>query len=363
MKIVYIIEDFSIKGGAERIISEKANALAIDYGHDVTIISIYKDKRQPSYPLEKGVKLISLEIPFIEHSNNTIIQLINRFYTLIHIIKKLNGTLEIIKPDITFFTMVIGALTLPFAKKAGKRIYESHSARKFTPFHSFFNIMEKKADMVVCLTEDDMLEYKHAKNITVIPNYINSPKYTVDNYAEKSVIAVGRLEEVKGFDRLIKMWKTIAEKHPDWCLHIYGDGSEKDKLQNIINELRLQDKITLCGQTDNIQEKYARHSIHVMTSRYEGLGLVMIEANACGLPSVSFNFEYGASDILKDGENGLLVPQNDRDMFIKALDKMISSEKLRTTMGKKAAIMARKFYKENIIYKWNELLTSILDRQ
>ena len=363
MRIVYIIEDFSIKGGAERIVSEKASTLADDYGHEVTIVSIYKDKRPPSYPVAANVKIISLDIPFPNHEGNAVKRLINRFSTLIHTVKKLNATLAIIKPDATFFTMVVGALALPFAKNAGKRIYESHSARKFTPFHNFFFMMERHADTVVCLTEDDAQEYRHAKHCVVIPNFIEEPCHTVKDYSKKSAIAVGRLEEVKGFDRLIKMWKTIALAHPDWHLDIYGDGTEKDRLQERINKYNLSDKITLCGRSDNIQERYAEHSLHVMSSRYEGLGMVMIEANACGLPSVSFNFEYGASDILKDGENGLLVPQNDREMFIKAVEQLMDNENLRATMGKKAAIMAHRYYKENIIEKWNRLLDGIMRRQ
>lgn len=363
MKIVYIIEDFSIKGGAERIISEKANTLSTDYGHDVTIVSIYKDERPASYPLEPNVKIISLGIPFPNRGGNAVKKLINRFSTLIHTVKKLNSTLARIKPDATFFTMVVGALALPFTKNAGKRIYESHSARKFTPFHSLFFLMERCADTVVCLTEDDAQEYRHARHCVVIPNFIEKPSHAVKDFSRKSAIAVGRLEEVKGFDRLIKMWKKIALHHPDWHLDIYGDGTEKERLQERIDKYRLSDKITLCGRSDNIQEKYAEHSLHVMSSRYEGLGMVMIEANACGLPSVSFNFEYGASDILKDGENGLLVPQNDREMFIKAVEQLMDDENLRAAMGKKAAAMAHRYYKENVIEKWNSLLGGIMRSQ
>lgn len=359
MRIIYTIEDISVKGGAENIITQKANHFATEYGHDVLIVSIYKDERPASYPLAKGVRLISLNIPFIAKNSNAICKNINRIRMLLCLLKRFQKVVDAEQPDIIFFTLSLGALLLPFCRTRAKKVYESHSARQFTPYHSLFYPMERSADAIVCLTHGDAQNYKKTKHVCVIPNFIEQPKRSVVDYGRKKAIAVGRLEDPKGFDILIDCWKRVAEQHPDWHLDIYGEGPRHNDLQQQIDRLQLNEQITLCGRTNNIMEAYPEYSLHIMSSRYEGQGITLIEAQACGLPSVVFNFKFGAADIVRNGHNGIIVPQNDCKAFSEALCKMMSSEDMRKEYGLNALEVGRQYFKDNVFGKWVELINTL----
>ena len=219
--------------------------------------------------------------------------------------------------------------------------------------------MERSAGKIVCLTHGDAQNYKKTKQVCVIPNFIEQPKRSVADYTRKKAIAVGRLEAPKGFDMLINCWKRVAEQHPDWHLDIYGEGSCRNDLQLQIEQLHLNDRITLCGRSNNIMDVYPEYSLHIMPSRYEGQGITLIEAQACGLPSVVFNFKFGAADIVQNGVNGIIVPQNDCKAFSEALCKMMSSEDMRKKYGENALEVGRQYFKDNVFGKWVELINTL----
>ena len=356
MNIIYVIEDYSENGGVERIVSDKANTLSAQYHHDITVISVYRDNRKEQFKLDDGVNLIHLDVPFAKRTNNSIIRLLSRLYTIIIAIKRLNKEIKQLHPDIIFFTTTLGAILLPFCHTKARKIYESHLARNFNPFNKIFFLTELKAERIICLTSGDAKEYKHAKRVDIIPNYINEVKSHVEDYSIKKAIAVGRLEYQKGFDILIDCWKEISRQYPDWQLDIYGEGSCREELQQQIDSLELGDKVKLCGRNDNIIEVYPKYSLHLMTSRYEGLPMTLIEAQACGLPSVVFNFQYGASDIVSDGCNGLIIEQGNRKLFIEAAMKMMSSEELRKEYGNNAIETGKRYSKENMFRKWIQII-------
>lgn len=360
MKIVYLIEDFSVKGGAERVISNKANYMSACFGYDVTIVSIMVDSRPQSYPLDNRVKLISLNVPFAVKDKGPAVKMLSRINTLIKASTRFNRLMNKIQPDIIFFTMSLGALILPLYTGKARKIYESHLARRFTPYHQMFLPMELMADAVVCLTTGDAAEYRRARNMEIIPNFIENPTHYVSDYSVKRAMAVGRLEYAKGFDILIDCWKSVKSRHPEWSLDIFGEGSLHSELQKQIDQLGLTGKITLRGKVDDINNEYAFHSLHLMSSRYEGLPMTLIEAQACGLPSVAFDFNYGARDIINDGVSGILVKQGDTEAFINAMNRMMSSEKLREDYGKAAKSVILKFSRDEIMRQWKSLLTSPL---
>lgn len=138
MKIVYIVEDFAENGGVERIVSLKANELSTKYGHDVTIVSVYKDERPVLYSLDKSIGFVRLDVPFATKSHGRIATLASRVATLARAASRLNKAVKQLDPDIIFFTTTLGALLLPFCRTRAKKVYESHSARQFTPYHSLF---------------------------------------------------------------------------------------------------------------------------------------------------------------------------------------------------------------------------------
>ena len=356
MNIIYVIEDYSENGGVERIVSDKANTLFTHYHHKVTIISVYRDNRKEQFKLDDGINLIHLDVPFAKRTNNSLLRLISRLYTIFIAILRLNKEIKGLHPDIIFFTTTLGAILLPFCRTKARKIYESHLARNFNPFNKLFFLTELRAERIVCLTSGDAKEYKYAKRVDIIPNYINNVKSHVEDYSVKKAIAVGRLEYQKGFDILIDCWKEIAKQYPDWKLDIYGEGAYREELQRQINSLQLGDKVKLCGRNNNIIEAYPQYSLHLMTSRFEGQGIVLIEAQACGLPSVVFNYEYGANDIIENEYNGILVEQGNCKKYIEAVMKMMSSEELRKEYGTNALTIGKCYYKENIFNRWIKII-------
>lgn len=356
MKIAYIVEDFSVNGGVERIVTEKANSLSTEYGHEVSIVSVYADKRPELYRLAPSIRTVHLEVPFADRRHGTVVRTASRIATLTRAAVRLNKTLKRLKPDIIFFTTTLGALLLPLCTAKARKVYESHLARQFNPFNSFFPLMERMADTVVCLTEGDAMEFAHAKNKIVIPNFIKKPLSTVESYDTKRAIAVGRLERQKGFDILIDSWQETARLRPDWHLDIYGEGTLREELQKQIDDTGLSGSVTLCGRSNDMMSVYPQYSLHLMPSRYEGQPMTLIEAQACGLPSVVTNFKYGAADVVKDGVNGFIVPQNDGKAFITAVSKMMDTTALRRQLGEHAIEASSAYYKENIIGKWIELI-------
>lgn len=264
MNIVYVVEDFSENGGVERIVAQKANTLASQYNHKVSIISVYSDKRPMLYCIDKSVEIIKLEVPFAKKGKWRVSTFVSRVSTLAIAAKRMNKTVKRLRPNIVFFTTTLGALLLPLCRTKAKRVYESHLARPFNPFQKLFGFMERQADAVVCLTKGDATHFRNAKRVQIIPNFIELPHSYVQDYYRKRCIAVGRLEYQKGFDVLIDCWQTIAHEFPDWHLDIYGTGSQYSYLQLKINRLGLDDYITLCGRSDNIMEMYPQYSLHIM---------------------------------------------------------------------------------------------------
>lgn len=356
MKIAYIVEDFSENGGVERIVTEKANSLSAEYGHEVSIVSVYADKRPELYRLAPSIRMVHLAVPFADRQHGPVVINASRIATLAKAAIRLNKALKRLKPDIIFFTTTLGALLLPLCTAKARKVYESHLARQFNPFNSFFPLMERMADTVVCLTEGDAMEFAHAKNKTVIPNFIKKPSSTVKSYDTKKAIAVGRLERQKGFDILIDAWQEIARQHPDWHLDIYGEGTLREELQQQIDGLALSGSVTLCGRSNEMMSVYPQYSLHLMPSRYEGQPMTLIEAQACGLPSVVTNFKYGAADVIRDGFNGFIVDQGDSSQFTAAVSRMMDDPALRRRLGEHAIETSATYYKENIIGKWIELI-------
>ena len=359
MNIIYVVEDFSENGGVERIVSQKAAELSDRYGHTVTIISVYKDPRPILNRLPESVKMMHLDVPFAAKGKGKTATLLSRIKTLAVATHRLNKAISHLSPQIIFFTTTLGALLLPFCRTKARRVYESHSARKFTPYHSLFWLTERKADAVVCLTPGDAKDFGRARHVYVIPNFIECPQHSVADYSAKKAIAVGRLEAPKGFDILVNCWPEIARRHPHWHLDIYGEGSLRGSLQEQIERLGMQSHITLRGRSTSIMDVYPQYSLHIMPSRYEGMPMTLIEAQACGLPSVVTDFQYGASDIIADGRNGIIVHQDDSKALTEAVCSMMSSEELRRQCGNAAKDEVKAYFKENVFTLWTELIGTL----
>ena len=215
-----------------------------------------------------------------------------------------------------------------------------------------------KYDAFIVLTQQDAKNWKDIKKLYVIPNALPFIPQQISTCENKKAISVGRLSPEKGYDLLIKAWKLVTERHPDWELEIYGDGQEKSKLYSIISEYSLSN-ISINAPIRNIEDKYTESSIYLMSSHYEGFGIVLIEAMACGLPCVSFNCPYGPSEILTDNENGFLIPINDIYTLADKVCILIEKEEMRKKMGHKAYIDAMQYSPIKVMKKWEKLFDDL----
>ena len=175
----------------------------------------------------------------------------------------------------------------------------------------------------------------------------------------KRVIAVGRYVYQKGFDLLLEAWAIVEKQCKDWELAIYGMG-ERTPYEQIIDEMKIdRSRCHLYGSTPDIKKEYLDSSLFVFSSRFEGFGMVLIEAMACGLPVISFDCPCGPKDIVSHGEDGLLVPSGDTDALADAMHKLMSDDVQRREMASKAIVNVRRFYLEKVAQRWKEFFNGI----
>lgn len=175
---------------------------------------------------------------------------------------------------------------------------------------------------------------------------------------KKQVLAIGRLDAQKGFDLLIDSWEIVHQNNSDWILNIYGQGEWKEMLEEKIRSKSLQENIFLKGISNNVEEIMLDHSIFVLSSRYEGFGMVLAEAISCGIPCVSFDCKEGPSEIL-NVDSGILVQENDIQGLANGIIKLINNEDLRANMGKIAKENSLQFSKERVMNEWLRLFQSL----
>ena len=329
-------------GGMERIITDKMNYLVRHTDHEVVLLLLWHDENPLAYPLDDRVRVVRMDIPF-QHK-------IRALFSFRKTIRKIN-------PDITVYTWVMGAFLAAFSGWKGKCIYEAHRARPTMKHQWIMSLMERNVDAVVVLTQQDAKEYPHAKNVTLIPNFTSLHVEKPSDCLSKRCVSIGRLIEVKDFSRLLDIWKKVSEKHPDWYLDIVGEGPEREALQQKIERLGLSSNVTLHKATSDVLPFYLNSSIYLMTSRFEGLGIVLIEAQSCGLPIVSLDCDYGPRHIIEDGVNGKLIPYNDDEAMADAICELIENQDLRQEMGNAALKASLRYKPENIMNMWLELFS------
>lgn len=374
MKIVYIYTALTLFGGVDRVLTLKANYLAEKLGHDVYIITDSQAGRLPVFPLSPKVHHIDLKTNFNEQYRYGIIKRYFCYRRLMRLYRqRLERTLYEIKPDIVSTTCGRDLDFLTQINDGSKKIGESHTVKQYCRnFHimeargGIYKIVAKywrrkqeqaisKLDEFVVLTKYDAQSWKTIRKAQIIPNPISITNAQTSTCKNKKIISVGRLSEEKGFDTLIKAWRIVTEKYPDWELNIYGEGELKDSLEKQIKENHLDKSLHLCAPTKNITDKYAESSIYVMSSRFEGFGLVLIESMACGLPCISFNCPHGPAEIIENGVNGILVENGNIEKLAEAMEELIDNDEKRIAMGGNAQQSVQKYSPDNIMNMWVKL--------
>lgn len=380
MKITYVIDSLASKGGAERILSEKMNYLVAHYNYDVYVVTCYQDPKitPNAYYLSEHVKQINLAIPYYSHYHYKYPKrLWKKFSLLKNLTKELRGTIQQIDPDILIGLGYFRADTICKIKCRAAKVIESHQARSFTLTslglhrshvtktymgffrYIYFKTIEKKADAVVTLTSGDALEWRKSRRVIVIPNFTMMQSKAEDYHSDcKRIISVGRLEWQKGYDRLIKIWKIVTIKHPDWELAIFGSGSLESEILSSIKSAGLNN-VTIHPFTPDINKEYTNSSIFVLSSYFEGFPLVLIEALQHGLPCVAFDCPFGPKDVIDNGQCGYIIKENDIPQFAEKLSELIESQELRNSFSKTAKKKAGIYNIDSIMRAWKELFESL----
>ena len=349
MTIVYVIEKMSGIGGMERIFADKINWLCKRSDIELTLLLVWKDAHPIEFPIGKHVNIVKLEVPYVKGGI---------FYPLA--LYRYNQFIKKAKPDITILCWIIGAFLGAYGHHVGKTIYESHLAATMMKHRWLINKMQYHVDTVVTLTTHDATNFNKASKVLVIPNFTLLDPALTPSYESKHCVALGRFVYQKDYPRMIAIWKKVSERHPDWILDIFGDGEDRPTIEKRIKEAQLDNKIVLHGNTQEVTKAYTSGSIYLMTSRMEGLPLVLIEAMTCGLPIVAFNCPYGPQEVIQHEKTGYLIPYDNDEAYIEALSGLINNANLRVQMGSAAKSVASQYSCETIMHRWLNLFQELL---
>jgi glycosyltransferase involved in cell wall biosynthesis len=352
-KICFFISSISLPGGTERVCTEIATQLS-KLGYQVTILSMFGSK--PFFELNSAVNLVSV---FEEKRNLKPI--------LPYVVLRLRTKITRISPEVlinvdsALFLYSHTALIGLGIKKVVWEHFNFNASLNASVRVFARRLAAKYSDAIITLTNKDKTTWTTRLTCKVPVFTINNPspftpsKNKCDNGAQ-TVISVGRLTSQKGFDRLLDAWQIVKTRlaSNDWDLKIIGSGESKQDLEQRINRLNISSSVKLLPQTNDIQQYYKQASIYCMASRFEGFPMVLLEAQAFGLPLVSYDCETGPSEII-NSENGLLVRNGDKYALANALVRLMTSEKERQTMSAKSLKNSENYSIDVIIRNWTQL--------
>ncbi|MGL5981179.1 MAG: glycosyltransferase family 4 protein [Phocaeicola sp.] len=382
LKIVYCIPSLYIHGGMERVVTIKANYLAEVLGHKVYIIMTDAPNKKPFFELSSKVEVINLNEDFEQLWGKPFWKKALLYGKLMrNYKKKLTKCLIELKPDITVSMLRREINFLCNIEDGSKKIGEIHIIREefrklngetkgniITKFIQYIWNKEllqalKKLDFFVVLTKRDQALWREIA-LHKIDTISNPLPFYIESRADctaKSVVIVARYCHEKGFDRLFPAWKKVCEKHPDWTLHIYGD--DGPDIRKEIESYGIEPYCKLYPPTEQIEKELVKHSIFVLSSRFEGFGMVLCEAMACGIPCVAFNCHYGPSEIIRHNEDGLLIEDGNREELAKGIITLIENETLRKQFGAQAHKNIERYHITKIGKEWEALFYKLTQQE
>lgn len=353
MKICFMINSLENSGGTERVTTLLANMLT-KVGFEVYIIT-QQGGTKSFFDLDPAIQRYYL----FEESG------INIYSKYLISLSRYRKLLSRISPDyIIDVCVAMSLLSLPASAGKATKVISWEHFNSQTYFNYLSAIISKWAASkfcrhVVTLTDKDCEMYNekfNAKSVICIPNPVTIDVKQPPDYQSKHVLAIGRLTHQKGFDMLLNAWKIVSAGQPEWKLSIVGNGELRDELIQQSLELAIVNSVHFIPASTEIYKHYSSASIFVMSSRFEGLPLVLIEAKAYGLPIVSFDCETGPAEIINDQRDGILVKSGDIQLLANSLLMLMSDPERRKEMGKAAVEDSKRYAPEQFLDKWLRIL-------
>ena len=376
-KICYCTPALYSAGGVERVVSFKANYLAEVYNYDVTIIVTEGKGRECFFPLSDKVKVVNLNLGFEELWKASFIKKVFLYLTKQFKYRQLlKSELMRICPDITISVLRREINFINSIPDGSHKIGELHvnrsNYRNFTGrdnnlvkrFFARFWMNDllrhlKKLDRMVVLTDDAKRDWPELSNVQLIPDPIPFKVDRVSTLSSKRIVSIGRYAYEKGNDLLLKAWAKVEKQCQDWTLEIYGQGNQTPYRELMQEQGIDETRCHLHGSITDVTNIYQGSSIFTLPSRFEGFGLVIIEAMAYGVPVVTFDCENGPRNIITNNQDGILVKPFDIDEYAEKLLRLIKDDQLRFQMGKRAHESSQRYLIEDIAQKWKDLFDEI----
>lgn len=345
-------------------------------GWKVVIVTVESEVRG-LYTLDPRIELVALGMAIgSRHAGQAVMQNLRRIWSLRGIVRREN-------PDVAVSMMVTANVILALAglltgvPTVGServhpptvplgRIWHSIRRRAYPLLHGLVAQTDASAAW--------LREHAPTRKIRVIPNPVNYPlscheprvapsEVLASLVGRRVLLAVGRLELQKGFGRLLTAFAEVSEAHADWSLVILGQGSLHAALIQQADELGIRDRVALPGAVGNVGEWLEAADLYALTSLFEGFPNALLEALAYGVPSVAVDCETGPREIIRDGVDGLLVPQADQAALVSGLNRLMSEGRLRACFAERAVEVRRRFALENIANQWEQLFNECLNVQ
>lgn len=355
IKVCFLIMNISNGGGTERVTTMIADGLS-KKGYDVSICSCQYGENT-LFELSPDVNLFSIHGEQIQNPLFRKIYCFNRIRELL-VKQKFDMMVAV---DVALY-----AYLYPLQKVYNVKVIAWEHFNFFLSPNVFVKfarrLAAKHADCTIVLSKSDYNNYrnniKHIHNLQYIYNPLCDTDTAKANISAKSVIAAGRLTKQKGFDLLIDSWSQVENSCPDWSLHIFGEGPLKESLEQQIQKLYLK-HVYLEGFSNDIESEMAKSSIFVLSSRYEGFGLVLIEAQSKGLPCISFDCKEGPAEIIDNNVNGFLIEPYDIKDFANKMKLLMENIELRSEFASHATDKLYRFSLDKIIADWDMVIKQL----
>lgn len=364
MKLVFFVKKISF-GGVTTVMLNKLNYLANNFDHEIYIISENPGVIELERKFNTTIKIFCLNNQQI---NKYLIPFFGNFYRKYLLKPRYDKIIRKLKPDI-ISDYGWGSYTeiIPFNYKKIIKVRELHESFEFHTKGLKNKMIEEKIqshnnyDVVVALTKKDLTNRTYLKtNKRVIHNPITKAT-KIKKYSErgKVILAVGAYIKRKNFIDLLEIWRDIHEAYPDWKIKIYGDGPERNFLEDFILNSNLLQTVELVKYSFDMDSVYNNAQVLISTALMEGFGMTMIEAHNYCIPVIAYDCNCGPSEIINDTIDGFIVPINNKEIMKSRLRNLLDSEILREKMSINSKLNAERFYVENIANQWNDFYINI----